>query len=73
MSEPVVINPSWCKGCRLCVEFCPDDVLTLHRAKCVVEVVDNCTGCRTCERICPDFAIRVYPEFAKGKKKKGVA
>lgn len=70
MNVPVVINEDWCKGCRVCVEFCPTDVLEMHRDKAVAVRMDDCTGCMMCEIHCPDLAIKIYREFAKGRKKK---
>ena len=56
----VTIFPNWCKGCDLCIEFCPAGVLA-HRPGVNVVVVrpEECTGCRWCEEHCPDFAIIV--------------
>ena len=53
-----------CKGCRLCIEFCPKDVLEesdelnkrgVHPPK--VKSDATCILCGFCEAICPDFAI----------------
>lgn len=70
MSVPVVINEDWCKGCNVCVEFCPTDVLEMSRGKAVAVRMDDCTGCLLCEIHCPDLAIKIYREYAKGRKKK---
>jgi len=62
----VVINLEWCKGCHICVEVCPRDVLGIDEASFVrgfhpVSILrqENCTGCRQCELLCPDLAISV--------------
>ena len=56
----VVTFPNWCKGCDLCVEFCPAHVLELGPDEYVVVAhPERCTACRWCELHCPDFAIFV--------------
>ena len=56
----VTIFPNWCKGCGLCVEFCPADVLEQGaEGRVTVAHPEKCTACRWCERHCPDFAIFV--------------
>ncbi|GAB6163253.1 4Fe-4S binding protein [Desulfothermus naphthae] len=58
-----VINRNWCKGCGICVEFCPKKVLEIDREeKVVVARAEDCIGCRTCEYRCPDLAIEVLVE-----------
>lgn len=56
----VTVYPDWCKGCGICVEFCPAKVLGLSmEGKAVVEREADCIGCGFCELHCPDFAIVV--------------
>ena len=56
----VTVFPNWCKGCGLCVEFCPVDVLEQGEdGRVTVAHPDRCTACRWCELHCPDFAIFV--------------
>jgi len=55
----------FCKGCGICVEFCPKDVLALGNDLKVTAVnIDSCNGDTLCELRCPDFAI-----FVKKPKK----
>ncbi|MHB1660994.1 MAG: 4Fe-4S dicluster domain-containing protein [bacterium] len=53
----IIVN--YCKGCEICVAFCPEGVLVMNRE--VAEVVDisKCTKCNICEYLCPDFSISV--------------
>jgi 2-oxoglutarate ferredoxin oxidoreductase subunit delta len=56
----VHVFDNWCKGCGLCIEFCPAGVLVLgldNRPKPIYP--EKCTACRWCELHCPDFAIFV--------------
>ena len=56
----VTLFPNWCKGCGLCVEFCPVGVLEQGpNGRIIVAHPDKCTACRWCELHCPDFAIFV--------------
>ncbi|MGD1996620.1 MAG: 4Fe-4S binding protein [Anaerolineae bacterium] len=56
----VTLFPNWCKGCGLCVEFCPKEVLEqTETGQVVVAHPEQCTACRWCEVHCPDFAIFV--------------
>ena len=54
------INPKFCKGCGICVAFCPKQVLALdERGKIYVQDPEKCISCGQCELRCPDFAITV--------------
>jgi 2-oxoglutarate ferredoxin oxidoreductase subunit delta len=56
----VTVFPNWCKGCGLCVEFCPTGVLEQGPdGRVTVTHPERCTACRWCELHCPDFAIFV--------------
>ncbi|MDJ0915998.1 MAG: 4Fe-4S binding protein [Desulfobacterales bacterium] len=58
-----VINMDWCKGCGICVEFCPTSVLELNQADKVVPVrPEDCIACKLCELRCPDLSIEVVTE-----------
>ena len=59
-SPPVIdINLAWCKGCAICVEFCPKKVLAMEDNHAVVVDVQACNRCQLCDLRCPDFAITV--------------
>lgn len=56
----VSIYPDWCKGCGICVAFCPGHVLELGpdgKARAIQG--KDCLNCGFCEYHCPDFAIVV--------------
>jgi len=58
----VVIFGTWCKGCGLCVEFCPTGVLALDQdSHPIVVAPEKCTACHWCDTHCPDLAIVVQP------------
>jgi len=55
----VIMYAIWCKGCRICVEFCPTKVLAMEAGDDHPRVVlpDKCTACHFCDTHCPDLAI----------------
>ncbi len=59
----VHVDVERCKGCELCTEYCPKDVLALSSEfnskgyHYPLVVTDDCVACQACTMICPDFAI----------------
>lgn len=68
MKGAIVVNTERCKGCELCVEACPLNIIRLadkmvnRRGYRYVEQVnaEACTGCTSCAIVCPDGCITVY-------------
>ncbi len=71
----VVIDVERCKGCELCREACPPDVLALaeelnskgYRPVILLDPHHNCTGCALCATVCPDGCITVYRDVKVDK------
>ena len=57
--KELIINVDWCKGCGICVEFCPRKVLEIKHDKVVAANPGQCIKCALCELRCPDYAIYV--------------
>jgi 2-oxoglutarate ferredoxin oxidoreductase subunit delta len=66
----IIINEEYCKGCTLCVNFCPQKTIQIansisksgyHPAE-FSDPQGKCTGCTLCALMCPDAAITVYKE-----------
>jgi 2-oxoglutarate ferredoxin oxidoreductase subunit delta len=59
----VTIFGKWCKGCGLCVNFCPTGVLAFNEWDDfpIVVAPEKCTACHWCDTHCPDLAIIVKP------------
>lgn len=54
-----IIKEEWCKGCEICVAFCPTNTLAMRDFKVFVKNPSACTVCGLCEVRCPDFCIDV--------------
>jgi 2-oxoglutarate ferredoxin oxidoreductase subunit delta len=67
MRAQVELNENRCKGCELCVQACPRDVLAMgatinalgYRPASVVDP-DRCTGCKACALVCPEVAFTIW-------------
>jgi NAD-dependent dihydropyrimidine dehydrogenase PreA subunit len=66
----VKVDPHLCKGCGICIEDCPEDVLKFHlkfNAKgyhYAYYTGEGCTGCQICFYACPEP--EVISVFRKG-------
>ena len=61
------LNAERCKGCGLCIAFCPKKALAAGsrlntKVYCPPEIETNgqCTGCGSCAMMCPDLAIEIH-------------
>lgn len=55
-----IVTLKKCKGCMICIAFCPKKVFSANRdMKPIIERPEDCVGCRQCEYRCPDFAIEL--------------
>ena len=55
--KSLTVDKNWCKGCGICVAFCPKNVLEIKDGKVNIKDLDSCIQCGQCELRCPDFAI----------------
>ncbi len=67
------IRTAWCKGCAICVEFCPKNVLAMQGGKVYVRDIESCIVCGLCEIRCPDFCIVVSKVQLPDEEPKGDA
>ena len=68
-------NPAYCKGCSICIEACPKNVIKSSgridaKGHVLPEEGDmkRCSGCRLCELVCPDFAVALMEDGDKEEK-----
>jgi len=63
--KELLIDRARCKGCGICVYFCPKDVLVLDEEdKASVMTPSACIACGMCELYCPDLAIEMIAQDA---------
>ena len=64
----IFVIPDRCKGCKICVAFCPREILEEDMETLNIkgyhpprlkpgESTEHCAGCEFCQLICPEFAI----------------
>lgn len=58
--------PDLCKGCGLCIQKCPVDIIVWSKDLGVYGTPavhttdqDKCIACKICETVCPDTAISI--------------
>ena len=69
----VVVNVERCKGCSVCIDACPTNVLSLQPREVYVRGYhyvymknpDDCIGCANCGYVCPDGVLTVYRKKAE--------
>lgn len=69
----VSFNRDKCKGCELCVSFCPKKILALdtqvnakgYHPACITNQAE-CIGCTSCALMCPDCCISIF-ELEEGE------
>jgi 2-oxoglutarate ferredoxin oxidoreductase subunit delta len=67
MKGYIEIDHEFCKGCQMCIAFCPKNAISPSdklnaNGYQVVNFSSNgeCTGCAVCALVCPEAAIEVY-------------
>ncbi len=68
----IYIDKELCKGCAVCVSFCPLRLINMSdhdvnaSGYAIAEMnSDSCTACAICAMMCPDSAITVVKEDKK--------
>lgn len=65
----IEVDETYCKGCDLCVNACPQGVIALDMSRLTSKGYhpaylssEGCTGCVICAIVCPEAALTVYRE-----------
>lgn len=64
----IIVDETYCKGCGLCVDACPEGIVELDQTRINAKgyhpavLVDEakCAACSSCATMCPDMAITVW-------------
>lgn len=64
----IKIDKEVCKGCELCIHFCPKKLIDLDEGynskgysfSRFKDDNNECIGCALCAKFCPDTAIEVW-------------
>ena len=63
------IDDRLCKGCRLCIDFCPKGVLDMSvklneggTPYAEVRHSENCIGCKSCTLVCPEACVELFEQ-----------
>lgn len=70
----IIIDIERCKGCELCIDACPEEVISLLDTinskgyQYAVTINHDCTGCMNCALVCPDAVIKVYRKVVREPK-----
>jgi 2-oxoglutarate ferredoxin oxidoreductase subunit delta len=74
----IVVDELLCKGCELCEDACPQDVIGMAAERLNAKgyhpaelMAAGCTGCGICAVVCPEAAISVYREVNAQAKPSG--
>jgi len=72
----IKVDEEKCKGCGLCIGFCPQGVLVISPRRnskgyhpVEARFQEKCTGCLHCITICPDVAITIYRKISLDREK----
>lgn len=78
MAKRWVFRDERCKGCGLCVEACPEDILYMSDKvnrqgynTAQITSQDDCISCGFCALSCPDVAIEVFRPLRTVREKAG--
>lgn len=63
----IIVNEDLCKGCEMCANACPKNLIALNKDKinakgyhpATLQNEEECVGCCACAIMCPDVAITV--------------
>ena len=65
----IEVDELYCKGCELCVNACPQHVLSMDNNRLTPKgyhpvklILEGCTGCAICAIVCPEAALTVFRE-----------